>query len=74
MYSENMKLRILTKKVTADFLPLTNATIRTQTTSIPMTMTYIQVLATFYQEVNIKFPPSTSGGKNYVLHPTDTWW
>ena len=63
IHSENMKLRILTKKVTADFLGMTKASIMTQMTAIPMNMTYIQALATFRQEVNRKFPPSM-GSRN----------
>ena len=60
MHSESMKLRILTKKVNADFLATSKAAIMTQMTAIPMNMTYIQALATFRQEVNRKFPPSIS--------------
>ena len=57
-----MKLRILTKKFTAYFLSNTKVSIKTQMTAIPMNMTYIQALATFRQEVNIKCPPSMTGG------------
>ena len=60
MHSESMRLRILTKKVNADFLATSKAAIMTQMTAIPMNMTYIQALATFRQEVNRKFPPSIS--------------
>ena len=59
IYSESMKLRILTKKVNADFLSHTNASILTHMTAIPMNMTYIQALATFRQMVNKKHPPGT---------------
>ena len=62
IYSENIKLRILTKKFTADFLSITQVSINTQMTAILVNMTYIQALATFRQEVNIKFPPSMTGG------------
>ena len=47
IYSESMKLRILTKKVNADFLSHTKASIMTHMTSVPMNMTYVQALATF---------------------------
>ena len=60
IHSENMKLRIIIKKVTAGFLGTTRAAIMTQMTVIPTNMTYIQALATFRQEVNRKFPPSMS--------------
>ena len=60
IHSESMRLRILTKKVNADFLATSKAAIMTQMTAIPMNMTYIQALATFRQEVNRKFPPSIS--------------
>ena len=59
IYSESMKLRILTKKVNADFLSHTNASILTHMTAIPMMMTYVQALATFRQMVNKKHPPGT---------------
>ena len=55
-----MKLRILTKKVNADFLSHTKASIMTHMTSIPMSMTYVQALATFRQAVNRKHPPGTN--------------
>lgn len=58
-----MKLRILTKKVTADFLSTTKAAIETQMTAIPMNMTYFQALATYRQAVNLKFPPLMSSAK-----------
>ena len=54
-----MKLRILTKKVNADFLSHSKASILTHMTAVPMSMTYIQVLATFRQMVNMKNPPGT---------------
>ena len=63
MHTDDMKLRTLNKKVTADFLSLTKSSIKIQMTAIPMNMTYIQALAAYRQEVNLKFPPSMSGGK-----------
>ena len=51
-----MKLQVLTKKVSADFLSMTKAAIMTQTqmTVIPINIQYIQALAAFQQEVNKK--------------------
>ena len=60
IHSENMELRILTKKVNADFLSHTKASILTHMTSVPMTMTYFQALSTFRQKINQKHPPGTN--------------
>lgn len=57
IHYENMKLRILTKKVNADFLSHSNVSILTHMTTVPMTMKYIQALVTFRQMFNTKHPP-----------------
>ena len=67
IHSESMKLRILTKKVTTDFISMTKTVIMMQMTDIPTNMTYIQVLPTFRQEVNRKCP-SSMGLKNITRH------
>ena len=60
IHSENMKLRILTKKINADLLSHTKASILTHMTSVPKTMAYLQALPTFRQAVNQKHPPGTN--------------
>ena len=40
VHSNEMKLRILAKKVNADFLQSSKAAIKVELTRIPMTMTY----------------------------------
>ena len=57
VHSIKMKLRILLDKVNAEFLAHTKAGIRIKLTRIPMTMSYIQDLSGFRNEVNLKFPP-----------------
>ena len=57
VHSNEMKLRILLDKVNADFLYHTKAQIGIELTRIPMTMSYIQALSGFMNEVNQKFPP-----------------
>ena len=57
MYSDEMKLRILCRKVDADFLQSTRQIINIDLTRTPVTMTYTQALASFRNEVNRKFPP-----------------
>lgn len=57
VYSNNMKLRLLLEKVTADFLGHAKAGISIELMLIPMVMTYERALAIFRNEVNRKFPP-----------------
>ena len=47
MHSDKMKLRILMKKVNADFLSTIKASISTAMAAIPPNMTYSQAIATF---------------------------
>jgi hypothetical protein len=60
VHSQEMKLRILLTKVTADFLMPTKAGIGIDLARIPTTLTYEQALAAFRNEVNRKFPPQMS--------------
>ena len=60
VYSEEMKLRLLCRKVNADFLEATRQLINVDLTRTPVTMTYAQALAAFRNEVNRKFPPHLS--------------
>ena len=57
VYSNDMKLRILTKKIGADFLQAMKASINIELTTIPMAMSYDQVLSAFRNEVNRKHAP-----------------
>lgn len=57
VYSDEMKLRMLTQKINADFLQHTKASINIELTKSPVTMTYQQALMSFRNEVNRKFPP-----------------
>ena len=56
VYSNEMKLRILLDKVNADFLAHTKAGIGVELTRMLMTMSYIQALSGFSNEVNQKLP------------------
>ena len=58
VYSDEMKLRILCRKINADFLEATWQLINVDLTRMPVTMTFAQALAFFHNEVNRKFPPS----------------
>jgi hypothetical protein len=60
VFPEEMKLRMLCRKVTADFLQHTRSAINLELTRVPMTMTYNQALSAFRNEVNRKFPPGMS--------------
>ena len=57
VHLNEMKLRILLDKVNADFLDNTKAGIGIGLMRLPMTMSYIQALSGFRNEVNQKFPP-----------------
>jgi hypothetical protein len=61
VYSDEMKLRILCRKVQADFLQQTRTTIQIDLTRDPVTMTYSQALTNFRNEVNRKFNPDMGG-------------
>lgn len=60
VYSNGMKLRILVKKISADFLSSVKASINVELTKTPMTMTYEIALMNFRNEVNARFPPDVS--------------
>jgi hypothetical protein len=60
VYSDDMKLRILCRKINADFLQSIRTSISIELTRIPVTMTYNQALTTFRNEVNRKFPPQST--------------
>ena len=71
VHSEEMKLRILTKKINADFLGHIKAAIMVEMTKTPVTMTFEQALANFRNEVNLKFPPEMSGNtRTRRIHET----
>ena len=55
VYSNEMKLRALLKKINADFLQQAKSSIQVDMTRIPMTMTYEIALANFRNSVNSKF-------------------
>ena len=63
VYSNEMKLRMLIKKIGADFLVTTKSGIGIELTRPTITMTYEQALSSFRNEVNRKFPPNL-GGRN----------
>ena len=57
VHLNEMKLRILLEKVNADFLAHTKGGIGIELTRMPMTMSYIQALSRFRNEVIWEFPP-----------------
>lgn len=64
VYSNDHKLRILTTKVTADFLNAIKSQIKVELAKTPMTMTYDHALRAFRNEVNSKNPPSLKDPSN----------
>ena len=63
VHSDAMKLRILNRKILADFLQATKASINLELARVPVTMTYEKALAAFRDQVNQKFPPEMSSAK-----------
>ena len=63
VYSDEMKLRILIKKINADFLGSAKAGVNIELTRPNITMTYEQALQMFRNVVNVKFPPDMGGTK-----------
>ena len=64
VHSEHMKLRILCRKVTADFLQSARSTIQLELAKDPITITYQEALTSFRNQVNLKFPPEMSAANN----------
>ena len=59
-----MRLRILNRKILADFLQATKASINLDLAKTPVTITYDNTLAEFRNQFNHKFPPALSSSNN----------
>ena len=59
-----MILRILNRKIVADFLPAAKAYINLELAKTPVTITYENWTATFRNQANHKFPPDLSSSNN----------
>ncbi len=60
VHTDEMKLRMLNKKVRADFLSLIKTNIEMQMNMVPMTMTYASVLSNCRNTGNQRHPESLS--------------
>ena len=58
--SKTMKLRILYQKVMADFIQHSKASINIEPAIPSITITYQEALTSFWNQVNIKYPPEVS--------------
>ena len=58
VYSDVMRLRMLLRKVQADFLNSQKSSIDVELSKVPMTYTYSQALQCFREAVTKKFPPT----------------
>jgi hypothetical protein len=63
VYSDEMKLRILLRKIKADWLMTTKKAIEVGTADEVKNYTYDHALSAFRNEVNAKFPPGTTQAK-----------
>ena len=64
VYLDNKKLLILNRKVNADLLQATNASINLEITKNPVTLNYDDKLTEFRNQVNQKFLPELSSPNN----------
>jgi len=65
VYSDSQKLRLLQKKVSADFLQNTRDYINGEMNKSPMVYTYREAMASYKSKVNQKFPPQlTNSNRN----------
>ena len=72
VYSDRQKLRLLQKKVNADFLQNTRDYINGEMHKTPMTYTYGEALASYRSKVNQKFPPQLNpSNRNRGINQTN---
>ena len=64
VFSNNMKLRILTEKINAEFLQVTKGMINIELIRTPVTITYDQALTASRNQVNQKSPPEVSSSNS----------
>ena len=64
VHSEVMKLRTLQKKIKADFLTSSKATIDVALAAVPMVTTYDQAIKSYRQVVSAKYPPDITAAKS----------
>ena len=64
VHSDEMKLRILLPKISADFLKQTTAAINVEIAKVPMTITYADAISTFRNAVAQKYPPDVGNANN----------
>lgn len=60
LHTDNMKLRMLNKKVKADFLSVMKNNIEIQMNMVPTTMTYSTALKNYRNAVNLRYPDNGS--------------
>ena len=73
VHSDEAKLKLLNKKVQADFLQIVRNGIELEMTKMPMIMTYNIALSNYRNAVNQKFPPGSDIKKTRRnIHETNT--
>ncbi len=73
VHSDEAKLRLLNRKVQADFLQMVRNGIELEMTKTPMIMTYNIALSNYRNAVNRKFPPGSDTKKTRRnIHETNT--
>ena len=63
-HSDNQKLRMLNRKINADFLKATKSYINVELDITPVNLSYENALAAFRNQVNHKYPPELSTSNN----------
>ena len=64
VHSDNKKLRILHRKINAEFLQATKSSINIEHARTPVNLSYDDDLAVFRNQVNQKYPPELSTSNN----------
>ena len=73
VYSDRQKLRLLQKKVNADFLQNTRDYINGEMNKTPMVYTYGEAISSYKSKVNQKYPPQiNNNNKNRNINQTTT--
>ena len=64
VHSENQKLRMLNRKINADFLQVTKSSINIELARTPVHISYDDALSAFRNQLNQKYTPKISTSNN----------
>ena len=73
VHTDDMKLRMLNKKVKADFLSVMETNIEIQMNMVLTTMTYTAALQNYRNAVNLRYPDDGFIKENLTPHQVSGW-